>query len=300
MTIIRGIRCISEGYDRDFIGVPETDENASTCVILETNNEEDFSVKIANLWPDFISLDAAMIPTAILNASTIERVENGVNLGKMQIYNSPRIDTQSHIDNPKLCCAKIAINFENTGKYSLDSYVFSFHGASFDDYEIQFTSASIFEKNFLSCPNEASILEKYTVDSNRIPRMEHPDGAIKYQVYPYGGFFEYGAHPKQMESCIFRTSHDGRSLYLRISKISTLQSIGIDPTCDNVSEPGYRFVGVKDFSESQKINLYDELKNGACRIEVQNKSTEESCFYKSNAVVHIAKTNLISINFIKE
>jgi hypothetical protein len=80
----------------------------------------------------------------------------------------------------------------------------------------------------------------------------------------------------------------------------TLKNLGIDPTEDRISEGGYKFVGIKEFSQSQQMNLHDELKDGACRLEVINRNTNEKCFYKSNAVFHVAKTNLITINFLKE
>jgi hypothetical protein len=281
--------------------VPDTEENISSCIIWETGDEDNFPVKLANFWPDFVSLNASMIPTAISGISVVvERIDNGRNLGKIDVYNAPALDPQSHIDNHKLCCSKVVINFENTGTYCLEKDIFSFCGQSFDDYEIKFQSKSLFEKNFLTCANGTAISEKYTTDSKGVPLMEHPGGSAKCKIYPYAGFYEYGLHPKRIESCIFRTSHDGRSLYLRISPLSALHSAGIDPTSDQISETGYKFIGVKQFSESQKMNLYDELKSGACKIEVLNKNTNEKCFYKSDAVAHIAKTNLITINFIKK
>jgi hypothetical protein len=107
-------------------------------------------------------------------------------------------------------------------------------------------------------------------------------------------------HPKQIESCIFRISLVEDSPFLRVSRLSVLQNSGIDPSEDQRSEYGYKFAGIKDFSESQKINLYDEFKNGFCRIELINKNTQEKRIYKSNGVFHTPQTNLISINFIKD
>ncbi len=60
------------------------------------------------------------------------------------------------------------------------------------------------------------------------------------------------------------------------------------------------FLGVTNFSPSQKMNLYDELLSGACKISVINKNTKEFCEYKSTGLTHIANTDLITINFIRE
>ncbi|MDR3187457.1 MAG: hypothetical protein LBT63_03465 [Holosporaceae bacterium] len=298
MTILRGIRSLSETYDRDFPGVADTDENISSVVVFETEDEFS-SIKLANSWPDFVALDASTSPMALAGAATVERIEIDRNLGKTSIYNAPKIDAQSHITNTASCCSKIAINFENTGRYGLEGDVRNFCGKSFDDYEIALPADCIFEKVFLTCGNGASLLEKYKKNAQNVVLLEHAGELVKCRFYPYGGFFEYGAHPRQMESCVFRTVHDGKSVFLRISSISTLKNLGVNPTEDTVSE-GVKLVGVKEFSASQRMNLYDELKGGACRLEVINRNTDEKCFYKSNAVFHVAKTNLITINFLKE
>jgi hypothetical protein len=299
MTILRGMRSLSETYDRNFPNVADTDENISSVVIFETEDESG-SVKLANIWPDFIALDASMSPVTLTSAATVERIEVGRNFGKINIYNAPKIDTQSHVTNAASCCSKITINFENTGKYGLEGGTGNFCGKSFDDYEIALSADCIFEKIFLACADGASLVEKYTKNSQNIVLLEHAGELVKCKFYPYGGFFEYGAHPRQMESCVFRTVHDGKSVFLRISPITTLKNLGIDPTKDKVSEGGDKFIGVKEFSQSQQMNLYDDLKAGACRLEIINKNTDEKCFYKSNAVFHVAKTNLITINFLKE
>jgi hypothetical protein len=108
-------------------------------------------------------------------------------------------------------------------------------------------------------------------------------------------------HPKQMESCIFYVVQDGKkSLGLRVCPLSTLRNAGVDPTKDLKSEHGYKFVGIKNFSDSQQLDLHDELKNGGCRLEVICKSTNEKSNYKSSGVFHTPQTNLIAINFIRE
>jgi hypothetical protein len=299
MTIIRGIRSLYEAYDHDFGDIPDTDENISVGVVLESEDESGI-VKLADLWPDFISLNAFMSPVAISSNATVERIECGKNLGKMSLYHGPKLAQQSHMNNVSGCCSKIIIDFEGIGMYGLENNVVNFYGKSFDDYEVRFSSEHLFEKTFLICENDVSLTEKYVLDPKSGIQLEYGGGMVQSRFYPYGGFFEYGAHPQQMESCVFRTSQDGKSLQLRVSSIRTLQNLGIDPTGDQLIENKHKFVGVKEFSPSQKMSLYDELKSGACKIEVTNKNTGEKCVFGSHSVAHVAKTNLITINFTKE
>ncbi|MDR2780978.1 MAG: hypothetical protein LBB21_00760 [Holosporaceae bacterium] len=291
MTLTRGIRALSAGYYRDFSDVPDTDENLSTCIVLESNND-DCCASLANSWPDSIALDASMSPVEITSRAVLERIENRDLLGRIAIYDDPKFDVQSHIQNVKSCCSEIVINFENTGKYVLGNSTLAFFGKNFDDYQLDFQSDHLFKKEFVVC--RGSIQEI----ANEKGFLQHENSFTECKIYPYGGLFGYGMHPKQMESCIFRTVMDGRSPGLRISPLSALRSLGIDPTEDQRQEVGYKFVGVKNFSESQKINLYDELKNGFCKIEVTNRNINEKSMYKSNGIFHMPKTNLITINFI--
>ncbi|MDR1375217.1 MAG: hypothetical protein LBJ45_00170 [Holosporaceae bacterium] len=299
MTILRGIRSLSETYDRVVHAVTDTEENISSTIIFETEDESS-SVKLANVWPDFIGLKASMSPATIASAATVERIENGYNLGKMSIYNAPKIDAQSSIAGPASCCSKITVNFENIGSYSMEGKAYNFFGKTFDEYEIKFPLGYIFEKTFLTCSNGVSLTEKYSQSAPNVVLLEHAGEQVQCRFYPYGGFFEYGVHPQRMESCVFRTTQDGKSLLLRISSLTTMKNLGLDPTEDKMSKSGHKFIGVKEFSPSQKMNLYDELKSGACRLEIINRNTNEKCFYVSSAIEHVAKTNLITINFLKE
>ncbi|MDR0631816.1 MAG: hypothetical protein LBF54_01030 [Holosporaceae bacterium] len=293
MTITRGIRALSTGYYHDFADVPDTDENLSTCVVFESK-EDDCHGAVANSWPDSIALNASITRVAAASDATVERVENSKFLDRISLYGAPRIDLQSQVQNPKSCCSKIVVDFENTGKYSLENEIDTFIGKDFGDYQMNFSSDHLFEKEFLICSQSISEI------ADQSGTLKHENTFAKCKIYPYGGMFEYGMHPQLMESCVFRVVHDGKQLCLRISPLSAMRNLGIDPTKDQPSESGYQFVGVKNFSESQKTNLYDELKNGFCKIEVINKNTEETALYKSNAVLHQQKTNLITINFIKE
>ncbi|MDR1982800.1 MAG: hypothetical protein LBQ08_03325 [Holosporaceae bacterium] len=293
MTLTRGIRALSTGYYRDFLDVPDTDENLSTYIMMESK-QDNCEVSVANAWPDSIMLNASMTSVEISSDIYMERRENAKLIAETKIYNNPKIDSQSNISNPASCCSKVVVNFENIGGYVLGKDVQNFVGKDFGDYRINLRSNCLFEKEFL-------------VSSHSISEIVDQEGAVlhehtfaKCKIYPYGGFFEYGMHPQLVESCIFRAVHDGNSLSLRISPLSALRSLGIDPCEDQREESGYQFVGVKNFSEPQKITLYDELKNGACAIEITNRNTKEKSIYRSNAILHVPKTNLITINFIGE
>jgi hypothetical protein len=292
MTITRGIRAISAGYHRDFADIPDTDENISACVVVESHSDDSYAT-VANSWPDSIQLNACITPIPVTNDTTIARFENSRLLGRIALYNSPLVDSQSQIQNSKSCCSKIIVTFENTGKYLQENELNTFIGKDFGDYRILSTDC-LFEKEFLVCSETISEI----VDQRGL--LKHENTFAKCIVYPYGGICEYGMHPQLMESCVFRAVFDGKQLYLRISPLSVMRNLGVDPILDQRIDFGYQFVGVKKFSASQKTNLYDELKSGACRISVINKNTSEESVYRSNAVLWAPKTNLILINFIKE
>jgi hypothetical protein len=249
---------------------------------------------MANSWPDLIQLNAGITPIPITSDATVVRLQNSKLLGQTALYNSPSVDSQSQIQNPKSCYSKIIVTFENTGQYLQENELNTFIGKDFGDYRVNLSTDCLFEKEFLICSETISEI----VDQRGL--LKHENTFAKCIVYPYGGICEYGMHPQLMESCVFRAVFDGKQLYLRISPLSVMRNLGVDPIVDQRVESGYQFVGVKKFSASQTTNLYDELKNGACRISVINKNTDEESAYKSNAVLCTPKTNLISINFIKE
>lgn len=140
----------------------------------------------------------------------------------------------------------------------------------------------------------ASIIEKFTTDG-------HLESSGDFgRFYAYGGFYEYGVHPKRIETCVCRTVQDGREMSLRISPISELQSAGIDVFQERIKCGSKEFIGIGSCSQPKKLSLYDELKNGACSITVKNLMTDESATYISNMVSHINGTNIITINFVKE
>lgn len=301
MSLIRGMRSISYGYANDFIPVPETEENILSCVTLESDSEEaECEIKVANAWPEIISLNARMIPLKILSDATAERFENSRSLGKNQIYSSPIIYHNSSLKNPHSFCSKLIIKFENAGEYFIDHKKNSFLNKIFDDYDLKFETEGeiIFEKSFL-ISNEA-VIERFTKKIGQDTTIEGSSEKAPLRIYPYAGFYEYGVHPQEIESSVFQINSGDNTSAIKISKLNAFTKIGIDPAKNGVLEGGIKFLGVTNFSSSQKMNLYDELLSGACKISVINRNTKEICEYKSAGLTHAANTDLITINFIKE
>lgn len=280
MTIIRGLKALSHGYTRNFKEVSDTEENISGSIILESV-ENDPIIQIDNLWPQTIMLKASISAVPILSQSTIQRIENKHSFAPVNVYQSPKIDSKSIVQSSNMCCSQINVSFENTGvAYGIDESNITFAGTKFDHFSLIFEQKQLFEKKFITLTE--SVTEDYSVGSH-------------FKFYPYGGFFKYGAHPRQMELCVFRTVQDGRSVALRISPISELLNAGI------VGETGSNpIVGIDTYSDSQTLSLYDELKHGSCKIKVKDELSGETAVYLSNTVSHISNTNLMNIYFIKE
>ena len=66
MSLIRGIRSMVREYSREDKDQTEPNENIVSSIVLETSDDDDFYVKIANAWPESIILSA---PIIILNSS---------------------------------------------------------------------------------------------------------------------------------------------------------------------------------------------------------------------------------------
>ncbi len=293
--IIRGMRSLSQGYTQNFLQLSDTEENLSSCVMLESNGESAMAETVDE-WPDSVALEASLSADMISSIVSAERIDNGCTLGRMNFYRNPKIDTKSSVKEANFCCEKLKIKFENAGSFSMNNEKQNFVGRKFGHFEAQLPSEYIFEKDFLT--ETADIIEKYSITKDIC--MEYKGAFVQGRFYAYGGFFKYGVHPKQMEACVCRIVQDGREMSLRISPISELLSSGIDIFKEHISYNGKKFIGVSNFSASQKMSLYDELKNGACSIKIENTMTHENTTYVSNMVSSISGTNIITINFIKE
>lgn len=300
MSLIRGMRSLSYGYARDFIPVPETEENILPYIMLESKDEEaECCVTLTNVSPEFISLNARMIPIKISSTATAERFENGTSLGENNLYSSPVIYHNSVLKNPKSFCSKIVLKFENSGEYFMNQKKTCFFNKTFDDYDLKFENddTHLFEKDFFI--SNGATIEKVTKQIGKETTLDGSSEIAPHRIYPYAGFYEYGAHPQEIESCIFQINSGEVSSAIKISKLSSFKKIGVNPTENSILKDGIKFIGITNFSKSQKVSLYDELLDGACKISITNRNTQEICEYKSNSLTHIANTDLITINFMK-
>jgi hypothetical protein len=297
MYLIRGIRSLSSGYAHDFINIPETEENVKSHVALETEDNECTYVKFSATWPSKIVLDAQMIPSKIPSAGIFaERYENDVSLGKNFLYTSPIIHQKSGITSPRAFCSKITIKFEGSGEYSFCGEHKSFFDDSFDEYKINIENDVLFEKDFLVL--NAPIIEKLTRKIGEHPTIDETNERVPYRVYPYGGFYEFGAHPQEIESCVFQISSEESKSSIKLWKLGAFfVKYGADPTINSIVDDGNNFIGIENFSASQKMTLYDELKNGSCKILLENTVTKEIHEYKSAGIYHRLNTSLVRINF---
>jgi hypothetical protein len=305
MSLRRGIKSISHGYVRDFTPVPETEESICTCISFETDDDEYCDVKQVGTPPDSVTLNARMIPTKITVKTFAEKFVNGTSLGKNPIYSSPIFSENSTLKDFSTFCEKITLKFENSGDYSFGNRKNIFFGKSFEEYEVVFpgTSDVLFEKNFLL--STSPVIEQFSVSAARSASSSEEGGTEPSvcRIYPYAGFFGYGAHPKEVESCVFQigsTPSSGGAI--RVWKLNKFfEKYGVDPTRDGTPKSGTKFAGVKNFSPSQKITLYEELLNGASEIVLKNIfEGAEKIPYVSRGVYHIPNTDLISINFVRK
>ena len=298
MSIIRGIRSVYKGYFRDFTPVPETEESLQPYVTLETIGDDGLScIELSGTYPESIQLLAKIIPHKNFPSVSAEIIKNNVKLRENDIYSNPEVHQNSTITNSNIFCSKVMLQFENSGEYVFRKKNHTFFNQVFDRYEIKFPSKNniLFEKNFLF--QQDSIVEK--IEQNRTSN-NHPESKL-YRAYPYGGFYEHGAHPHEIESCVFHLHSGNDTSAIKIWKLSTFKSkLGFDATEDRSMQSDMKFLGVKNFNENQKMSLYDELVSGACTFTISDLIARESVTYKSNGVFHIATTNLIKINFSED
>ena len=154
---------------------------------------------------------------------------------------------------------------------------YEFYGENFDSFQMDISSNSIYEKEFVVQSADKKIT---TQNCSRI--------------FAYGGLFYNNIHPKQIESCLFRVVKVGSEMKLRISPLSYYAKHGVDIFNKDVSQDA------SNYNRLHRLSLYDELCLGFCKIRILNKITNENAVFKSNGVTHVNGTNLITINFIKE
>lgn len=300
MSIVRGIRSVTCGYTRDFILVPETEERMESCLILETQSDNEcLNSEIFYSFPEMINLTARIIPHKLFPSVFAERIENNISLGKNNIYETPLIHKDSPLVNKNTFCSKLTLQFENSGEYFFSKKWYHFFKKSFEEYEICFSFHDnvIFEKNFLL--TSENIVEK--IFKSKLSSHPSEDEKNLYRAYPYAGFYSYGAHPHEIESCIFQINSANLHTEIKLWKLNSFKSkFGFDATIDTALEGDARFIGVKHFTGTQKLSLYEELTQGMCQFTLINLNTEEKNIYKSNNILHVSGTDLLKISFIKE
>ncbi|MDR3179428.1 MAG: hypothetical protein LBT70_00830 [Holosporaceae bacterium] len=298
MFLSRGIKSISSVYIRDFTDTPDTEENIKSPIWLETESG-DCHVKLADTWPENIRLNARLEGIKITSPILVERIENDKSLGKNDIYGSPIIHGDSDVKNPHSFWAKVVVIFENSGTYLLENEKNVFFHKSFDNYVMDFEKKDdiLFEKNFPTL--RTPIVEKYNSTLGGPLYDKNSPEKASYKIYPYGGFYEYGGHPKSIELCVFQTAPHAKTTSIIVSRITTLMTKGINPFAKQILKSGTLFVGLENSPEDQKTNLYDDLKNGLCKIKLTDITTGTSTPYKSTGLTHTQNTNLITINFIQ-
>lgn len=269
------------------------EENDARSIVLKADYSKTCDIKLVNFPPKNIVLSARIIPQRTFSDVVVERIENENKLANNHIYTAPIFHSLSEIKNQNNICSRIIIKYENSGTYYFGQQKNNFFGKEFDEYNMKFANDvadELFCKNFLVLTD--SITEN-VIKSISIRQQ--------YRFYPYGGFYEYGIHPRGIESCIFQIKEENQKSAIRSWTYSRFTSkFGRDPSQNETMSDGSVFVGVTQLSASHKNNLYDELADGACKITLVNKKNGEEQIYKSSSLLHFSGTDLIEINFIKE
>ena len=298
MPIERGIRAISAGYVQDFFDIPDTEENISGEVCVSTNDSEPCVIKVAEEWPGNIVLTARIRPKLLKENDdvTVEKTEGAFHAEKMSLYKNPRFDSLSEIRNVNFLCSEITIFYEDIGESFVNGVEEKFYGTSFANYSFDLVDKVIFSKKFLS--EKRNIEDSDSPPSVMASSGDHDQPYVHF--YSYGGYYKFGDHPQCIESCVFYVKSHMKKTNIRAFPISVLRNRGLDPFADQTLNDGTKIIGVKNFTESQKQNLYDEIKSEKCVIDVTNGNNGEKCRYKSVSLRHIENTDLIKINFKKE
>ena len=195
-------------------------------------------------------------------------------------------------------CSRIDIVYEGNGEIFINGETEKFRGNSSQDYFLNFKDNILFRKEFLT-EKIKNIIDS-AVGKNEIDSASVRNSISKTSVlplHPYGGYYKYGSHPKDIESCIFYSTFNARNTVLKAFTLEKIKSMGINPFQDQISRDQKRIIGIKNFTESQKLNLCDEIKSGKCIINVTNRNISEIRQYKSIDLEHIENTNIIKIKF---
>lgn len=284
--IIRSLRNISKGYNHRGGVLIDTSDEPPPHITFETSGHG--KVSVSNDFPKEIMLNVSMHSSKIESNVTFSRKIGDEQVKTISLYDSQKMDLGSAIQNKFSCCAEVKISFENGGYVLNNDDVHKyFVGKTFDGYQIVTESDFLYTKEFLTI--QYPIYEY--VDSDGIVLQ---NGCVASRIiYPYGGFFEYGVHPKRIEPCVFFIN---RNFGMNILPLSSIRDL--DPTTDTLLKSNKYFVGVKNFSRTQKQSLYDDILKGECKFNLKYKNQTQQ--FISNALIWHEKTNLMQIHFIQK
>lgn len=297
MIFIRSIRNICDEYKKNYRSIPETEENFSGSKHLEISpiiNPK--IISSSDNWPEIIALQAEMIPTEIDSDSIFQRI-NGDLIGKpTHIYSYPVFAGLSFIKFPNVFCKSLQVKFNNIGEYVYKGEHFKIFSKNFDDYKIEINNDNvIFEKKF-QIQKSGLQIEKYRSTATRRSELVSDIPNIVKHVFPYAGFFSFGCHPQNVEACVFQVEIESLATVLKVSPLSAWKSQRMSPLETCVLEGGGILLSSCDFSESEKLNLYEEIQQGALNVEISNSKNHKKKF-ASYACSHIHNTNLINVFF---
>lgn len=281
--IIRSLRDIAKGYHKKNNILREISYEAAPHIMFETGGYG--KVQLSDIFPKNIILNVSMSALPIKSGAIFSRTIGDKIQESVNLYHFPVIDPQSPIQNSSFCCAGIEILFENTGYVVFEEgEKQSFIGKKIDDYQIIIENNILYTKQFL-ITNE-SVHENINHEG-----IVLKNGKIASCIlYPYGGYCKYGVHPKQMESTICFLS---KNSCLNIFPISSVYFM--NPITDTLSPKNKYFIGIKNFSDTQKRSLYDDIVKGECKFILKYKNQEKQ--FVSNALLWQEQTNLMQINF---
>lgn len=274
--IIRSFRKMAEQYTQEPYFIPSTISPFSGEIVLESGHADSI-ICTSEQWPTSFGLHVALVPVLINKPDcTLTRIYPDNQQKYVTVYGE-----QSY-------CSQVNLHYENSGFYIDDNgEKCDFFGMQFGGYKLKLENENIFTKEFATL--DGNIVEKV---SDRGIIMS--DSRIaSCCLHPYGGFFEYGCHPRQIEPYIFHVQSTQNNLTVKLHRLAAIKDFC--PTEDTVQADGRIICGVKTISSNQCLSLYDEISAGNCTITLLHN--DDSKLYNSNAISHISGTNLAIINF---
>ena len=277
--IIRSLRSIANRYTRNNSMINTCFEEKSPHILFETTGRG--QVAISDDFPKCIVLNASFVASPIKSKVNCVRKFYDKTLCNIDLYTS-------QIQTENFGCASVNVIFENSG-YAInnDNEKISFFDKKFDEYQLSISDNILYKKVFLTTQkdiientNEEGIILKNKETASRI-------------IYPYGGMYQYGLHPKRIEATVCFITENNT---VKIIPLSSIQ--GINPLKNTKTKSGKWFIGVGPSSSDYADSLYDDIMKGACKCILKHNESEK--VFISNALNWYEKTNLVQIKFIQQ